>query len=60
MAARAGRAISWYLMLTVCCGIGCVVERELFRKRQWVRLSDEEEEDKEIEDDDISGIDGEK
>lgn len=30
------------------------------RKRQWVRLMDEEEEDKEIKDDDISGIDGEK
>ena len=30
------------------------------RKRQWVRLMDEEEEDKEIKDDDISGIGGEK
>jgi hypothetical protein len=60
VAARAGRAISWYLMLTVCCGFGSVVERELDRKRQWVRLIDEEEEDKEMSDDDISGIDGEK
>jgi hypothetical protein len=36
------------------------IERDLDRNRQWVRLMDEEEEDKEIKDDDISGIDGEK